>query len=406
MKQDRDFPKIIITKKEEKRIQYGHPWIYEDEIIESDSIENGELVDVLNEKNTYLGTGIYSSLSKIKVRLLDRNANESFDEAFFHRRVEYALQYRNEVMPSLECVRLIHGEADGMPGVTVDLYHDILVCEILSYGMDLRKRWIYEALIEELKKYGITIRGIYERNEGKLRIKEGLTQYKGWYLDIPSLKECEPVLYIEENGIQFEVDVENGQKTGFFLDQKMNRLRVQELAHDKTVLDICTHTGSFAINAAVGKASKVTALDVSEYAIQVAKENAKRNHVEDTIEFVVGDAFEFLESEIEKHHKYDLVILDPPAFTKSRKAIPSALRGYQRLNKLGMKVVKRGGYLVTCSCSHFVKQEMFEEMLLKASKEANVSLRMVEVKHASYDHPSILSIPETDYLKFFLIQVL
>ncbi|MBR2824980.1 MAG: class I SAM-dependent rRNA methyltransferase [Solobacterium sp.] len=406
MKQKRHFSKLTITKKEEKRIQFGHPWIYEDEIIESDFIENGNLVDVFSEKGKYLGTGLYSSLSKIKVRILDHNANETFEEGFFRRRVQYAIQYRVEVMPSLECVRLIHGEADGLPGVTVDLYHDILVTEILSYGMDLRKKWVYEALIDELKKHGIHIRGLYERNEGNLRIKEGLEQNKGWYLDLPQLKKCEPIICIKENGILFEVDIENGQKTGFFLDQKMNRLCVQELARNKNVLDICTHTGSFAINAAVGGARKVTALDVSEYAIQVAKENAIRNDVEEKIDFVVGDAFEFLEEEIANHHKYDFVILDPPAFTKSRKTIASALKGYQRLNMLGMKAVKRGGYLATCSCSHFVNQEMFENMLLKASKEANVSLRLIEVKHASYDHPSLLSIPETDYLKFFLMQVI
>lgn len=406
MKQERVFPKLIITKKEEKRIQYGHPWIYEDEIISSDEVDNGCIVDVLSEKGKYLGSGLYSASSKIKVRILDQNANETFQSSFFKRRVQYAIAYRKEVMPSFEAIRLIHGEADGLPGVTVDLYHDILVSEILSYGMEERKEWIYEALIEELKALGISIRGIYERNEGALRKKEGLPQYKGWYLKLEGLQECNPILTIEENGILYEVDVENGQKTGFFLDQKLNRLRVQELSKDKSVLDICTHTGSFALNAAKGGAKEVTAIDVSDYAIEVAKRNALQNHLEDKINFVVEDAFDYLNQAITNHQKYDIVILDPPAFTKSRKTIQAALRGYQKMNGLGMRLVKRGGYLVSCSCSHFVDSEAFKEMLLRASKEANVSLRFVEERQASYDHPSLLSVPETSYLKFFLFQII
>ena len=405
MKTERKFPSIQVTKKQEARLRAGHPWVYDTEITsEIPEIANGSLVDVMNQKNHYLGTGLWSEQSKIRVRLLSANANEVFNDAFFARRTEYALAYREKVMgEDFASCRLIHGEADGLPGVTVDRYGDILAAEVLSYGMEQRKTIIYDALISGLKKRGVTVRGIYERNEGALRQKEGLPLEKGWYVHGMAVPE-ETVFPITENGIRYMVDVENGQKTGFFLDQKYNRLAVRKMAKGMRVLDCCTHTGAFALNAAAGGAASVTAVDISRRALDLAAENAALNGFDD-ISFVEADVFEYLESQLKNRAGYDLIILDPPAFTKSRKTFARASSGYQRLNALAMRILPRGGYLVTCSCSHFMHTEDFLEMLQRAAGEAGVSLRLVEERHASPDHPVMLGIDETDYLKFFLLQI-
>ena len=298
------------------------------------------------------------------------------------------------------CCRIVHGEADGLPGVTVDRYENILVSEIASYGMELRKDIIYQALIDEFAKLDIDIEGIYERNEDEIRKKEGLKQYQGWYGD-KHPESC--ITEITENGIRYEVDVENGQKTGFFLDQKYNRLAVRNMAKGRTVLDCCTHTGSFALNAAMGGAASVTAMDISETALAMAKENAERNGL--SLEFRQGDVFEVLPQLRKEHARFDLIILDPPAFTKSRKTFHNARNGYREINAEAMRLLPRGGYLATCSCSHFMPKEEFLKMLMDAANDAGVSARLVEVRGAAPDHPVILGIPETEYLKFVLLQI-
>lgn len=403
MKQVRTFPKIKVTKKQENSIKNGHPWIYEDEILEQDeNIENGSIVDVFGKKDNYLGSGFYSELSKIRIRLLGNNANETYDDAFFIRKVKYALQYRKDVMQEdFSACRLIHGESDGLPGLTVDRYNNLLVSEVSSFGTELHKDVIYEALLQQLKEMGEVIDGIYERNEGELRKKEGLKQYKGWY------GENHPTSVITEfieNGIKYEVDVENGQKTGFFLDQKYNRRQVARLAKDKTVLDCCTHTGSFALNAAKGGAKSVLAMDISESALEMAKVNAERNNL--NLSFRQGDVFEVLKDLKKEHAFFDFIILDPPAFTKSKRTFHNARKGYQEINRDAMRLLPRGGYLASASCSHFMPKEEYVEMLKDAAKEAGVSIRIIEQRGASFDHPVNPAIPETEYLKFFLLQII
>lgn len=405
MKMERTYPRAIVTKKQANRIHDGHPWVYEDEIVSQEgNITNGCLIDVFGSRDNYLGTGFYSEQSKIRIRLLSRNANDVFDHAFWARRVKYALQYRLDVMADdFRACRLIHGESDELPGLTVDRYEDILVSEVASYGMEQVKGIIYQELIDQLAEKGEVIHGIYERNEGELRKKEGLPQYKEWYGE---KHPASPIVHIHENGIEYEVDVENGQKTGFFLDQKYNRLAVRHLAKDRTVLDCCTHTGSFAMNAVMGGAKHVTAMDISQEALDMAEKNAVLNHIEDKMDFLQGDVFEVLPELRTKHAFFDLIILDPPAFTKSRKTYGHARSGYTSINAMAMKLLPRGGYLATCSCSHFMPTEAFKDMLKDAAKEAGVQVRIVEERHASMDHPVLVSVPETDYLKYFLVQII
>lgn len=403
MKQNRIFAKVTVTKKQERTIKQGHPWIYLDEILEADeSIENGSVVDVFGIKGNYLGSGFYSYHSKIRIRLLGNNTNEKYDDAFFERKVKYALQYRKTVMQEdFDACRLVHGEADGLPGLTVDRYHNILVTQVESFGTEQRKDIIYHALLDQLQQMGENIDGIYERNEGELRKKEGLSQYKGWYGE----KHPESsITEICENGVYYEVDVENGQKTGFFLDQKYNRRQVARLAKGMTVLDCCTHTGSFALNAAKGGAKSVLAMDISESALEMARKNAERNHLD--LSFRQGDVFEVLQDLKKEHAFFDFIILDPPAFTKSRKTFQNARKGYREINADAMRLLPRGGYLATASCSHFIPKEEFEKMLVDAANDAGVSIRMIEQRGAAPDHPYNPAIPETEYLKFFLLQII
>ncbi len=394
---NRLYKKVVITPKAEKSVLLGHPWIYGTEIVKKDDITNGELVDVLNNKEKYLGTGFYNDNSKITVRLLSRNTNDTFDYDFFKRRVKYALDMRKQTISDLNSFRLIYGEADGFPGLTVDKFNDVLVAQVLSLGIELKKDLIFKALIEVLEEDNIKVKGIYERNDVDVRSLEGLTEYKGWYNgDFSTTTE------IEENGIKYIVDFENGQKTGYFLDQKYNRLKVREFAKNKTVLDCCTHTGSFAMNAYLGGAKKVVALDVSEKALEDSRNNFKLNNMQ--IETICSDVFDYLTS-IEGKKLYDFIILDPPAFTKSRKPINQALKGYQELNYLAMKALPRGGYLVTASCSHFASEELFKDAIYKASLKANVSLKQLYISGPAPDHPELIGVPETKYLKFFIFQI-
>jgi 23S rRNA (cytosine1962-C5)-methyltransferase len=403
MKQERTFPRFVVTKKQENSIKQGHPWVYADEIIESDEIqENGCIVDVFGKRNNYLGSGFYSENSKIRIRLLGNNANEKYDDDFFARKVKYAIQYRTVVMPEdIKACRLIHGESDGLPGLTVDRYDNILVSQVESFGTERHKDVIYQALIDQLNEMGEKIDGIYERNEGELRKKEGLLQYKGWYGE-KHPTSC--ITKIVENGIIYEVDVENGQKTGFFLDQKYNRKQVARLSKGMRVLDCCTHTGSFALNAAKGGAESVLAMDISESALDMAKKNAEENHL--NLSFRQGDVFEVLVNLKKEHAQFDFIILDPPAFTKSRKTFHNARKGYREINADAMRLLPRGGYLASASCSHFMPKDEFERMLLDAANDAGVSIRMIEQRGAAPDHPVNPAIPETEYLKFFLLQII
>ena len=407
MKNERNYPKITVTKKAEAALNGGHPWVYDEEILSvSRDPENGGLVDVVSQKGRYLGTGLLSEHSKIRIRLISRNANDSFDEAFWKRRIGYAWNYRKTVMrDDIEACRIIFGEADQFPGLTVDRYGSLLVTQCLSYGMERRKDEIFPLLVQVLREDGQEISGIFERNDVALRAREGLEENKGWYhLPEESVPES-AITEIRENGIRYRVDVENGQKTGFFLDQKYNRAEVARLARGHRVLDCFTHTGSFALNAVRGGALSATAVDVSASAIEMAKENAALNGFGDRMDFIVSDVFELLPGLEEEGSPYDFIILDPPAFTKSRRTVSNALRGYKEINKRAMHLLPRGGYLATCSCSHFADELQFKAMLAEAAREAGVSLRQIEGRKQSPDHPILWGVPETDYLKFFLFQV-
>ena len=408
MKTERNFPKAIITKKGENWVGGGHPWIYDAEVLSVEGeYENGSLVDAVSEKGKYIGTGFISTESKIRIRLVSKNANDKFDREFWKRRVKYAWDYRKTVMgEDTGCCRLIFGEADQFPGLTVDKFGDILVTQCLSIGMEKIKNIVFPLLYEVLSEDGETIRGIYERNDVAIRKLEGMEENKGWYplenVPVPDSTETE----IVENGIKYSVDFENGQKTGFFLDQKYNRLAVSKIAKGKRVLDCFTHTGSFALNAAKGGAAHVCAVDISESAIEMAKRNAEQNGLSETMEFRVADVFDLLTNLDNKAEKFDFIILDPPAFTKSRKTVDSAFKGYKDINLRAMKLLPRGGYFATASCSHFMPDELFVKMLRSAAKDAGVELRQIEARQQSPDHPILWNVPETDYLKFYIFQVI
>ena len=408
MKAERAFPRFIITQKGTRWVEQGHPWIYADEVIrEEGSCENGALVDAVSEKGKYLGTGFVSRESKIRIRLLSRNANDRFDEAFWRRRIQYAWDYRKTVMgEDISCCRVIFGEADSFPGLTVDRFSDILVTQTLSVGMEKIKPMLFPLLVQVLREDGQDIRGIYERNDVAIRALEGMEQNKGWFSLAGESHPESTLTEICENGIFYSVDVENGQKTGFFLDQKYNRLAVARLARGRRVLDCFTHTGSFALNAAKGGAAHVTAVDVSASAIEMAKANAVRNGLEEKMDFITADVFDLLpELAAKGKAPYDFIILDPPAFTKSRKTVNSAERGYKEINLRALKLLPRGGYFATASCSHFMPSELFVKMLRSAALDAGVELRQIEARQQAPDHPILWNVPETDYLKFYIFQV-
>ena len=408
MKTSRDFPKLIITEKGTRWAGSGHPWIYEGEILsDSKDAENGCIVDAVSEHGKYIGSGFLSRNSKIRIRLISRNANDRFDEAFWMRRIRYAWEYRKTAMKdSLSCSRLIFGEADGFPGLTVDRFGSVLVTQTLSVGVEKIKPVLFPLIVRFLRENGQIINGIYERNDAAIRALEGLSQDKGWFIlpgENPPAQTCTE---ITENGIRYTVDFENGQKTGFFLDQKYNRLAVARLAEGKTVLDCFTHTGSFALNAVKGGAKHVTAVDISESAIVMARKNAELNNFSGQIDFITADVFDYLTSLSESGSKpFDFIILDPPAFTKSRKTASNAEKGYKEINTRALKLLQRGGWFATCSCSHFMPHERFEKMLRSAALDAGISLMQIESRQQSPDHPILWSVPETDYLKFYLFRV-
>ena len=409
MKAERSYPKYTVTPKAEAAILRGHPWVYDAEILSAEgSTENGGLVDVLSKKGRYLGTGFLSQHSKIRVRLISRNANDLFDPAFWERKLRWAWEYRKAVMPpqDLLCCRIIFGEADAFPGLTVDRFGPLLSVQVLSVGMERIKGLLFPALVKLLREDGQEITGIFERNDAALREKEGLPQYKAWFPLDGEACPASAVTEITENGVSYLVDVENGQKTGFFLDQKYNRQAVARLARGRTVLDCFTHTGSFALNAAYGGAAHVTAVDVSESAVEMARANALRNHLEDRMDCLCANVFDLLPALEKEPKRYDFIILDPPAFTKSRKTVANAITGYKEINYRAMRLLPRGGLLATCSCSHFATEEKFTAMLRDAAKDAGVQLRQIEARQQSCDHPILWGVEETSYLKFYLFQVI
>ncbi|MDE7294643.1 MAG: class I SAM-dependent rRNA methyltransferase, partial [Oscillospiraceae bacterium] len=402
----RDFPKVTVTEKCRKRTAYGHPWIYDNEVVNAESPEDGGLADVVSEKGRYIGTGFYNSASKIRVRIISDNANDKFDGDFFRRRLGYAYDYRKIVMPERdrECCRLIFGEADRFPGLTVDRFGSLLSVQILSLGIEKRRDIILSALLDILERDGVRIDGVVLRNDVKIRALEGMNEEKGWYL---KKGDVSPVTIITENNIRYKVDVIEGQKTGFFLDQKYNRRAAAAIAGGKNVIDCCTHTGSFALNCAAAGADHVTAVDVSEAAVKMASENAELNGLTDSMDFVRADMFEFLEKRLSDHDRSaDFIILDPPAFTKSSKTVGNAKNGYERLNTLAMRLLPRGGCLATASCSHFMTEPLFMQMLMDSAKAAGVGLRLIETRKQSPDHPILPAVPETEYLKFCLLQII
>lgn len=408
MKAERAYPRFTITAKGTRWVEGGHPWIYAQEIVSApEGVENGALVDAVSEKGKYLGSGFFSRESKIRIRLLSRNANDRFDADFWRRRIRYAWDYRKTVMGAdVSCCRVIFGEADGFPGLTVDRFENLLVTQTLSVGMERIKEMLFPLLVEVLAEDGVVTDGVFERNDAAIRALEGMEQGKGWFplegRDVPASAVTE----ICENGVYYRVDVENGQKTGFFLDQKYNRLAVARLARGRRVLDCFTHTGSFALNAAKGGAASVTAVDISAEAVQMAEHNAAINDCSDVMHGLQANVFDLLSDLYNKHSReYDFIILDPPAFTKSGSTVKNAIRGYKEINLKAMKLLPRGGYLATCSCSHFMKEELFVKMLQDAAHDANVSLRQIEARQQSPDHPILWQVPETNYLKFYIFQV-
>ena len=390
MKAQRPYPQITITPKGEAALVGGHPWVYEGEVTGlSGPVSDGQLVDVISRRGSWLGCGFFNSRSRIRVRVLSRNPNDRYDRAFWRRRIQYAWDYRKTVMgpEDSRCCRVIFGEADGFPGLTVDRFESVLVAQVLCLGMELIKEELFSLLLEVLRSDGQDVVGVYERNDVAIRELEGMEQGKGWH---PVDGEKAPdftAVDIEENGIRYTVDFENGQKTGFFLDQKYNRQAVAKLARGRTVLDCFTHTGSFALNAARGGAKHVTAVDVSEFAVACARENARRNGLSDVMECMAANVFDLLPQLEQQPKRYDFIILDPPAFTKSRKTTQRAMTGYKEINYRAMRLLPRGGYLATCSCSHFATEELFLKMLRSAAKDAGVQLRQIEAGSSAATTP-------------------
>lgn len=407
-------PKIFITEKGERHARSGHPWVFEGEVVrvEGDPTD-GDIAVVYTEprnggKAKFIGSGYYNSHSKIRVRLISTNANDRFDDDFYRRRIRYALDYRKTVMgDDFRASRLIFGEADQFPGLTVDLFEDVLVVQTLSLGTEKVKDLLLDTLCGMLPEYGVNVRAVYERNDVNIRTLEGMETFTGYWKpeNFPDKPDGDHVI-ITENGIRYDVDYVNGQKTGFFLDQKYNRQAAAKLAKGRRVLDCFTHTGAFALNCAANGAEHVTAVDISETAIAQTKKNAALNGLTDKMDFVTADVFRLLTDMVnEKRHDYDFIILDPPAFTKSGDTVKDAFRGYKDINMRAMRCLPRGGYLATCSCSHFMKDELFQKMLDEAAHDAGVTLRQIEVRTQSPDHPILRTVPETFYLKFYTLQL-
>lgn len=392
---------VTLKKGEGRTLKQGGLWIYDNEI-ESimGSFEDGDIVIVRDFDGYPMGRGFINRNSKLIVRMMTRDRNTLVDEAFIRMRVKNAWEYRKKVMDDISSCRVIFGEADFLPGLVVDKFADVLVVESLALGIDRFKGMIVEILKELMEADGIHIRGVYERSDAKVRELEGMERYKG-FIGEPFDTKVE----IVENGVHYYVDVKDGQKTGFFLDQKYNRRAVAGLCKGARVLDCFTHTGSFALNAGLAGAEHVTGVDASELGVAQARENAALNGLQDTVEFVCADVFDLLPELEKKGEKFDVVILDPPAFTKSRSSIKKAVKGYREINLRGMKLVKDGGYLATCSCSHFMDYELFTQTIGQAAKNVHKRLRQVEFRTQAPDHPILWGAGDSYYLKFYIFQV-
>ena len=391
---------VTLKKGEGRTIKAGGAWIFDNEIAEINGrFTNGDVVTVQDFDGYPMGKGFINQNSKIRIRMMTRKADVEIDHGFLEMRVRNAWEYRKTVGDISSC-RVIFGEADFLPGLVIDKYEDVLVVECLTLGMEQFKREIVDILREVLAEDGIIVRGVYERSDANERVKEGLPKVKG-FIGEPFDTNVE----IVENGVHYMVDVVNGQKTGFFLDQKYNRLAMQRICKGKRVLDCFTHMGTFALNAGIAGASEVTGLDISEYAVEQATANALRNHLEDRVHFRCANVLDELPRLAEAGEKYDVVILDPPAFTKSREATKNAIKGYREINMKGLKLVKDGGYLATCSCSHFMTQELLAKTVKEAAKVVHKRLRQVEFRTQAADHPILWAAEESYYLKFYIFQV-
>lgn len=391
---------VTLKKGEGRMLKSGGLWIFDNEIASIlGSFEDGDIVAVHDFDGYGLGKGFINRNSKIRVRMMTRNRHQEIDEAFLKMRVQEAWDYRKKVSDTGSC-RVIFGEADFLPGLVVDKFSDVLVVQSLALGIDRLKDQIVELLKEVLAVDGIKIRGVYERSDAKVRRQEGMELYKGFIGEAFDIN-----VEIEENGVRYMVDVKDGQKTGFFLDQKYNRKAIQHLCKDAKVLDCFTHTGSFALNAGYGGAKEVTGVDASELAVEQAILNSKLNGMEDRVKFICRDVFELLPELEEKGEKFDVVILDPPAFTKSRNSVKNAVKGYREINLRAMKLVRDGGFLATCSCSHFMTYELFTQTIHQAARNVHKRLRQVEYRTQAPDHPILWAAEESYYLKFYIFQV-
>ncbi|MBE5943601.1 MAG: class I SAM-dependent rRNA methyltransferase [Lachnospiraceae bacterium] len=391
---------VILKKGEGRTLKSGGLWIYDNEIQNiMGTCQDGDMVVVRDFDGYPMGKGFINRQSKIMIRMMTRNPNQEIDEDFIKLRVKNAWEYRKKTVDTSSC-RIIFGEADFLPGLVIDKFSDVLVVESLALGIDKLKLYIVDYLKEILAEDGIKIRGVYERSDAKVREKEGMKRTKGFIGE-----EFDTKVEIVENGVRYIVDVEDGQKTGFFLDQKYNRLAIHKLCEGAEVLDCFTHTGSFALNAGIAGAKEVTGVDASELAVAQATENAKLNGLEDRVKFICEDVFELLPRLEKEGKKYDVVILDPPAFTKSRSSIKNAVKGYREINLRGMKLVKEGGFLVTCSCSHFMDYDLFTKTIHQAADNVHKRLRQVEFKTQAPDHPILWAADESYYLKFYVFQV-
>lgn len=391
---------VTLKKGEGRTLKAGGMWVYDNEIDSiMGSFDNGDIVEVRDFDGYCMGCGYINTKSKITVRMLSRKKDTLIDEAFMEQRVRDAWNYRKETIDTSSC-RVIFGEADFLPGIVVDKFSDVLVVESLALGIDRWKLTIVNALKKVMSEDGITIRGVYERSDAKVRLQEGMERSKG-FIGEPFDTKVE----IIENGVKYIVDVEDGQKTGFFLDQKNNRAAIHRICKGKKVLDCFTHTGSFALNAGIAGASDVLGVDASQLAVDQATENARLNGLENTVRFQCADVFELLPGLEAKGESYDVVILDPPAFTKSRNSVKNAVKGYREINVRGLKLVRNGGYLVTCSCSHFMEPELFAKTIREAATGAHKRLRQVEFRTQACDHPILWAADQSYYLKFYIFQV-
>lgn len=394
---------VTLKKGEGRTIKAGGAWIFDNEIDNVlGSFENGDIVIVHDFDGYMMGRGFINTNSKIRVRMMTRKKDQLIDDDFLRMRVKNAWEYRKNVLlkEDLNCCRVIFGEADFLPGLVIDKYDDVLVVESLALGIDRMKLKIVDMLKEVLAADGFIVRGVYERSDAPVRKKEGLSSHKGFIGP-----EFDTNVEIIENGVHYMVDVVNGQKTGFFLDQKYNRLSIQRLCKGKRVLDCFTHMGTFALNAGLGGAAEVTGLDISEFAVSQATANSKLNNLQDVVKFRQANVLDELPKLAEAGEKFDVVILDPPAFTKSREATKNAMKGYREINMKGMKLVKDGGYLATCSCSHFMTQDLFIKIIGQAAQAAHKRLRQVEFRTQAPDHPILWAADESYYLKFLTFQV-